>query len=170
MICLYALGLSQNQLNVHFTSKKPEPEVLIFIRHDCPISNGYAPEINRIYARFKSHFNFHLVFEESISHSAAQKHLTQYNLGLPFLIDSSQHLANSWRISVTPEVAVISSQNKLLYEGRIDDSYLTLGTRRVAVNQHDLIDALQQCVQGKAISETKSPAIGCILNKPVVSK
>src|SRR5262245_50952697 len=50
--------------------------VLLFVRSDCPISNRYAPEIQRLYQRYSSRgFEFRLVYPEpGLTRSAMEKH------------------------------------------------------------------------------------------------
>src|ERR1039457_757536 len=59
--------------------------VLIFYWHDCPISNGYAPEINRICASH-TNFAFYIVqVDPDLSPAAAREHARQYDLRAPVL-------------------------------------------------------------------------------------
>src|ERR1035438_9519827 len=54
--------------------------VFIFTRTDCPISNRYAPEIQRIYREFDTHVMFWLVFVDPDQTSdAIRQHLQEYH-------------------------------------------------------------------------------------------
>ena len=98
--------------------------VLIFLSHDCPIANRYAPEIKRIYNEYiEKKIPFYRVYLGSAEHYAdtAVKHGNDYGLEFPIVLDPNKKLVEALNISVTPEVAVISKDYKLLYRGRIDD-------------------------------------------------
>src|SRR5579883_3335750 len=62
------------------TRRVPEPgkkaTVLFFVAHDCPVSNGYAPEMNRICAKYGPlGVAFYIVYAEADYPAAsAQKH------------------------------------------------------------------------------------------------
>src|SRR2546422_770099 len=55
--------------------------VLFFIGHDCPISNSYAPEINRICAEFEPRkVAGYLVYSDpDLSAATAQKHTHEFD-------------------------------------------------------------------------------------------
>src|SRR3954470_2773277 len=70
-----ATGVSHRPLDV----KDAAGAVLIFIATDCPISNSYAPEINRICTEYDGHgpgkFRFYLVqVDPDLSPEAAARH------------------------------------------------------------------------------------------------
>jgi hypothetical protein len=47
-------------------AKGTRASVLLFVAHDCPISNSYAPEINRLHAQFaKQNIGFYVVYADS---------------------------------------------------------------------------------------------------------
>src|SRR6476660_1689519 len=56
--------------------------VLFFIRTDCPISNGYAPEITRLHNQYAPEkINFYLVYAmRDLSDTAARDHMKEYKL------------------------------------------------------------------------------------------
>src|SRR5208337_4096165 len=65
-----------------------KPVVLIFIRTDCPISNRYAPTIQRISAQYAGKTAFWLVYpDKSESSAAIETHLRDYGYKLPALHD-----------------------------------------------------------------------------------
>jgi hypothetical protein len=69
-------------------------------------------------------------------------------------------------VKMAPEVAVLGPDGKVLYRGRIDDLYVTYGKRRPAPTQHDLRDALDALLAGKAIAAPTAKVIGCYLPEP----
>lgn len=147
--------------------------VLLFIARDCPISNAYAPELQRLYARYAPRkIGFALVYPEAgITLADARKHARDFGYACPVFLDPSHHWARKAGATVTPEAAVFSPQGRLLYRGRIDDLFVGWGKRRPQATRHDLRDALDAILSGKPISMTKTTAIGCFIrgdqaNKP----
>ena len=71
-----------------------KPVVLIFIATDCPIANGYVPEINRIYEKYSAQgVKFTLVHPEpSTSDGAALEHAAEYSLKPPVVVDRKHTL------------------------------------------------------------------------------
>jgi hypothetical protein len=137
--------------------------VLIFYGYDCPISNGYAPEINRICASH-TNFAFYIVqVDPDLTPTAARLHAKEYGLRPPVLLDSQHRLVNLLKPIVTPEVVVVGKNGKTLYRGRIDDRNADLGKHRSAATQQDLIAALDAIAAGLQVEQMETKAIGCLI-------
>ncbi len=137
--------------------------VLIFYWQDCPVSNSYAPEINRICAGHDN-FAFYIVqVDPDLTPAAAREHAKQYDLHAPVLLDPQHHLVKLAKATVTPEAVVLGKNGEVLYRGRIDDLYAGLGTKRGAVKEHDLIEALDAISAGKTVKSKETKAIGCVI-------
>src|SRR5262245_2204181 len=66
-------------------------EVLFFITHDCPISNFYAPEIQRICRQYGANgVSCALVYvDPRMDATAVRKHLADFGYrGIPAILDS----------------------------------------------------------------------------------
>jgi len=137
--------------------------VLFFYWHDCPISNGYAPEINRICASH-TNFAFYIVqVDPDLSAKAAKKHAKEYDLRAPVLLDPKHSLVKLCAATVTPEAVVVGKTGETLYRGRIDDLYAAIGKKRSSPTQHDLREALDAIAAGKTVQQTETKAIGCLI-------
>ena len=99
--------------------------VLVFTTTDCPISNRYAPEIQRLANKFRDRgIRFTLVYPvPGDSAAAVRQHLTAFAYDLPAVRDSGQALVKLAGVTVTPEVAVLDVRGRLVYRGRIDDNW-----------------------------------------------
>jgi hypothetical protein len=140
-----------------------DASVLVFFWQDCPVSNGYAPELNRIAA---SHTNcaFYIVqVDPELTPAAAREHATQYHLCMPVLLDPKHQLVKLARATVTPEAVVFGKHGDVLYRGRIDDNYAAFGKKRASVQQHDLVDALDAIAMGQPVKLKETKAIGCLI-------
>ncbi|HEX4343334.1 MAG TPA: hypothetical protein VH255_08080, partial [Verrucomicrobiae bacterium] len=137
--------------------------VVIFYGHDCPISNGYAPEINRI-ATSHTNFAFYIVQADAdLTLAAAKAHAKEYDLRAPVLLDAQHRLVRLLKPTVTPEVFVLGKNHEVLYHGRIDDLYAEIEKKRGTVTQHDLRDALEAIAAGQPVKQKETKAIGCMI-------
>ena len=140
--------------------------VILFIATDCPISNGYAPEIQRICgANAARGIGCTLIYEDpGVSADAVRRHLDEYRYrGIPAAIDHDGSLAARVGASVTPEAVVVDRQGEVRYRGRIDNLYAALGRPRQVVTVHDLQDALTAIAGGRPVAAPHTDAIGCYI-------
>jgi len=75
----------------------------------------------------------------------------------PYVRDDSQAFVRALGARFTPEVYVFDSERKLRYHGRIDDNHRD----ESRVTSHDLKNALEALVDGKAPLVTETTAFGC---------
>jgi hypothetical protein len=139
--------------------------VLIFTTSDCPISNRYAPEIQRIVATFANYgVQFSLVYPVPADTArTAREHATRFGFRLRILRDTAFQLVRRTGVTVTPEVAVIERGGRQVYRGRIDDRYVDFGRDRPEPTTRDLHAVLEAVVSGAPITSTTTPAVGCYL-------
>lgn len=155
--------LSALVLSLLLAQKPSDLTVYVFTTTDCPISNRYAPEIQRLAAKFQSHARFVLVYPvPSDSLDVIREHKKKFAYAIESVRDTDQRLMKMTGVSITPEVAVMRG-SQLLYRGRIDDRYIDFGKDRQTPTRRDLEIALESAVAGKAIAVKETQAIGCIL-------
>src|SRR6266702_7120138 len=93
-----------------FLAASGKPVVLVFVRTDCPISNRYAPLIQRISAQYAGKAGFWLVYlGNTASAEKIRQHESGYGYKLPALRDPQHALVAQAQIQVTPEVAVFDA-------------------------------------------------------------
>ena len=137
--------------------------VLVFTTTDCPISNRYAPEIQRLATQFARDVRFVFVYPvPSDSEAAIREHRKKFGGG-EWLRDPSQKLVKLTGVTVTPEVAVMTANQKILYRGRIDDRYIEFGKDRPQPTVRDLERALDAIASGRPVPVSETRAIGCFI-------
>ncbi len=139
--------------------------VFIFTTTDCPVSNRYAPEIQRLQQRFGARgVAFRLVYPSRSDRDAdIRDHLKQFGLsGIEAVRDPNLALVKFTGATITPEAAVVVNE-KLVYHGRIDDRFVELGVERPAPTTHDLADVLTAVLAGKPVARATAPAVGCYI-------
>ena len=142
--------------------------VFVFTRTDCPISNRYAPEVTRLHQRFaRAGVAFWLVYADPTEPvEAIRRHVAEYRYPFGALRDPQHALVARTQARVTPEAAVFvdePSGPRLVYTGRIDDLYASLGRKRAAPTTRDLERVLEALVAGEAVAFRAAPAVGCFI-------
>jgi hypothetical protein len=148
-------------------------QVLFFVSSDCPISNGYAPDIQRLCREYAPRgVKCSLAYEDvAIAAAAVRTHLDEFRYqGMIAAIDGNRALARHAGVSVTPEAVLIDSNGEIRYRGRIDNRYVDFGKPRRVVTAHDLRDALEAVLAGKPVPHPETTAVGCYITSRRLEK
>jgi hypothetical protein len=143
--------------------------ILFFISVDCPISNSYAPEIQRLCENYgKQGVGCALLYEDlELSAGSVRKHFQEYGYkAIPAAIDAERKVSNRAKAGVTPEAVVVDAKGGIRYRGRIDNFYADLGKARQQVTVHDLSDALDAVLAGRAVANPQTQPLGCYIVDP----
>jgi peroxiredoxin len=164
----FSLGDAKGAQHTADEWRQSKAIVLFFIDTECPVSNGYAPDMQRIADKYVARgvkcYGIHC--EESTTAAIAGKHAREYSLAFPILLDPAMTLAQAVAARVTPEAVVVSPAGSVLYQGRIDDRYASDGKRRDEPTARDLEDALAAVLAGKQPAVKVTKAYGCPLPTP----
>lgn len=142
--------------------------VFIFLYTDCPIANGYAPEMARIVEKYgKEGVAFFRVYPApDITPEKAQKHGEEYSLPFDAVLDTELALVKQTGARVAPTAVVYDAAGVRRYIGRIDNRYAELGKARARATKTELRDALDAVLAGKEVSTKETQALGCFLPEP----
>jgi hypothetical protein len=160
-------GISVKDVNGHaqhpFDLHDQKAVVLIFVGTECPISNSYSPEINRIVADYSRRgFDFYMVYSDpTVSAADAKKHAEAFGYKCPALLDQQQVLKKLAGATATPQAVVMTAAGDTLYSGRIDNWYEDFGKQRYSATVHDLRDALEAIAVGKKVAVRVTKVVGC---------
>jgi hypothetical protein len=143
------------------------PTVLAFVTSECPISNQYLPELQRIERAVATQgVHFWLVYpNQSDTVAKIRAHVAAYGTGMRVLRDPEHRLVKRAGAHVTPEVAVFDRTHTLAYAGRIDDRYAAFGISSSHPHVHDLQDALSAVLAGKHPAPAHTAAVGCSISE-----
>ncbi|HEX8237834.1 MAG TPA: redoxin family protein [Abditibacteriaceae bacterium] len=158
---------ARGKLHRPLEAKGKRASALVFVAHDCPISNSYAPEINRLHTEYaKRGINFYVVYVDAkMTAAAAQHHAREFGFKSPVLLDTKHTLAKATGATVTPEAVVVLPGGKLLYRGRVDNKHVAYGKTRRAATKHDLRDVLELILAGKPPRQPiVTTAVGCFIS------
>jgi hypothetical protein len=143
--------------------------ILFFISVDCPISNSYAPEIQRLCDHYgKQGIGCALMYEDlDLGAGTVRKHLQEYGYrGITAAIDAERKVSSRAKADVTPEAVVVDAKGEIRYRGRIDNFYADFGKPRQQVTVHDLSDALDAVLAGRPVANPETQAFGCTIVDP----
>jgi hypothetical protein len=140
--------------------------VLFFAASDCPISNRYIPEVERLTKQFEPlGVKVWFVYPNPGDNAnVVRAHDREYSITASTALDNTQSLTRMAQVTTTPEAAVFVPRNGALrevYRGRIDDRYLSLGTERPQATHHDLEEAIRAVLAGKLVPQPGGPPVGC---------
>jgi AhpC/TSA family len=140
--------------------------VLFFAASDCPVSNRYIPEIQRLTKQFEP-LGIRVWFvypNPGDNANVVRTHHLEFSIAPNTALDTRQSLTQMAHVTTTPEAAVFVPRNGALrevYRGRIDDRYLSLGTERPQATHHDLEEAIRAVLAGKLVPQPGGPPVGC---------
>ena len=141
--------------------------VLFFITPDCPISQGYVPEMNRLEAAYKPKGVAFFAVQSDLTAADAElrTHVAEYGYRFPALIDPRQVLIRHVNATVTPEAFIMTAAGTVMYQGRIDNRIVSLGQKRPQATEFDLRDALDAVLAGRPVARPRTTAFGCIISR-----
>jgi peroxiredoxin len=137
--------------------------VLFFSSTDCPLANGYVPEMNRIEQTYSPRGVAFFAVQGDATIAAAEvvKHAKEFSFQYPYLFDPRESLAAYTGATTVPEVAVLSPRGEVLYLGRIDNRQEDFGKQRPQATEFDFRDALDAVLAGKPVPHPRTKALGC---------
>lgn len=144
--------------------KTAKAVVLFFVTTDCPIANGYVPEMNRIHDAYSQRgVQFYAVQADVSVADEVARYAKDYRYAFPLLLDPQQVLVRYTGARITPQAAILSPEGKLLYLGRIDDRVADFGKQRYAATVSDLRGSLDAVLAGKPVAHPTTKSIGCAI-------
>jgi peroxiredoxin/mono/diheme cytochrome c family protein len=150
--------------------KDKKAVVVVFIGTECPVNNAYMArlvELHKSYAEKGVTFvGINANTQDTVTRVAA--HAKDNKLPFPVLKDTANVVADQFGAQRTPEAFVLDAKGKVVYQGRIDDQY-GIGFKRPSATRADLADALEQLLDGKEVTVSKTDVAGCYItraNKP----
>lgn len=100
--------------------------------------------------------NIHPDFPEDSPENMKAK-IKELNIEFPYLVDETQNVAKSFKAQCTPDIFLFDNNKKLVYHGRIDDSWQD----ESKVTRQELKEALNDHASGKGIDKNQFPSMGC---------
>ncbi len=143
---------------------KKRAYVFVFTTTQCPLVRRSMPKLVDIDKQFGPRgvqvVAVNVGSEETIRDMASLA--IEFEAAFPFVKDTDLSCARSLGVTRTPEVAVLNSDRKLVYRGRIDDQF-RLGGSRPEPSRRDLEEAIKEVLEDRAVSVSESTVDGCLI-------
>lgn len=154
------------QLNANTLARSiPAIRVYVFLNTECPISQQYVHRINTLQKKFEFlGVQFTAYFPLSTDNRAAiERFRNEYRLISAGKPDVHAQLAHKFGVRVTPEVVVLNATNRVVYQGAIDDWYISPGRHQREARQAFLENALDALLANRPILPSQTDAVGCLI-------
>lgn len=153
------------------TSERTAPvigKVVAFLEPGCPIARYHTATLRRCHEDYGPQG---ILFEGCVPNALATeasiaRYIETYQLPFPVRPDALLEEARARGVTTVPEVLVYDKDERLVYRGRIDDTFAGIGKRRPVARTHDLADTLKALVDGKKLDPRTTEAVGCKLTFP----
>ncbi len=147
--------------------------VFAFLGVDCPLAKLYAPRLVELSEHYGpkgiAFFGVDSNRQDSVTEIVA--YVRRHDIGFPVLKDLRQNIADRLGAMRTPQVVVLDREHRIRYRGRIDDQFGFVPTNRAASyhktkpGRNDLQVALDELLDGKAVSVPETDAAGCLIGR-----
>ena len=146
---------------------KQKAVVLFFITTDCPVGNSYVPEMNRLREAYTARgIAFYGVqADPTIATDVVTRYAGDYKYSFPLLLDPRQTLVRHVNATITPQVAILSPEGKVLYLGPVDNRVEDFGKTRPRATESWVRETLDAILAGKAVAFTTHKSIGCSITR-----
>jgi peroxiredoxin len=144
--------------------------LLFFITTDCPVGNSYVPEMNRLreaYAARGVAF-YGVQADPTVANDVVAKYARDYRYTFPLLLDPAQILVRHSNATITPQVAILAPEGRVLYLGPIDNRVEDFGKTRPQATERYVRTILDSILTGKGVMFTTHKSIGCSITRKTV--
>ncbi len=146
----------------HGSGEAKTPALLVvFLSAECPYVRDTEDRINDLakrYAAGMATFGFNAnastYADESLAAMRGRAEAKHY--AFPYLKDEGGAQAQAFGALCTPDFFLFDAQRRLVYHGRLDDTWGRPGAKR-----QELEEAIQSLLAGRSVEAKQSPSRGC---------
>lgn len=141
---------------------KPIWRVILFLAPLCPICQNMTHEMRLLEEEFAdAPVEFVGVFPNASTRTEQIVGFgATYGLEMSLAADTADW-AGQLNARWTPEAFVLDEQDSVVYHGRLNDRYFAPGKRRSRTRNRDLRNALNDLLNGRAVTTPETDAVGC---------
>jgi len=153
-------------LSIYGQSEQDSVTVYYFMSEECRICQYYSLTQIDIYEKYNDdHTSFIGLFPNGFSNvDSIKSYKAKYNIPFPLKKEFFQSKTKLFDARITPEVVVYNEDTKeVIYQGRIDNSYVTVGKRRRVVTEKELVRVLEDLKNRMSFEAIKTDAVGCFI-------
>ena len=163
LIGVRVTDVNGNRHRIGISTGQVRAAALVFLDTACPVATRYIPTLNEIHvdARGSGMSVYGVLSNPEIGWRESAEFVEDFGVEFPVILDSAGDLALRLDPRVTSEAFVISSANRIVYRGRIDDRFAAVGRLRTRITSHDLRDVIAKVARGGRPEPYGTEAIGC---------
>ena len=142
---------------------KVQAAALVFLDTACPVATRYIPALNELHddAQARGVSLYGVLSNPDIGWRESAEFVDDFSVEFPVILDSAGDLTLRLGPRVTSESFVISTANRIVYRGRIDDRFAAVGRLRTRITSHDLRDIVEDVSRGGRAEPYETEAVGC---------
>lgn len=145
--------------------KSDQATVIMFICNHCPFVKHVDEQLVAVANDYRSKgVSFIAISSNDVENypqdgpELMKEEAEKLGYPFPYLYDESQEVAKAYDAACTPDFYVFNGDLKCVYRGQLDDSRPGNGK---PVTGSDLRAALDEILEGKAVSAPQIPSLGC---------
>ena len=146
--------------------KESKLVVVAFVGTECPLAKLYGPKLGKLAKEYESKgvafIGIDSNSQDQITAIAAYARI--HEIGFPILKDLGNKIADQFGAQRTPSVYVLDGERVIRYAGRIDDQY-GIGFQKDKANSTELVNALNELLDGKKVAKAETEALGCFIGR-----
>lgn len=144
--------------------------VVVFLGVECPLVKLFAPRLEALSKDYAARGVRVVGIDANYQDSMDEIKTFHEQVGLtfPVLKDADQAVADAFGATRIPEVFVLDGERKICYQGRIDDQY-AIDIVRPKPTRRDLIEAVEEVLAGKSVSQARTQAVGCRIGRAPIA-
>ncbi len=147
-------------------TKDRKAVVVVFLGTQCPINNAYLPRLAELCRTYEPRGVQFVAINanDSDTPAAIAEHARAHKLPFPVLRDEAQVATDRLGAKRTPEAILLDGKRQIRYRGRIDDQF-GVGFQRPEPTRRDLVEALDEVLAGRDVSQALTPVQGCLITR-----
>jgi peroxiredoxin len=145
--------------------KDPKAVVVVFLSFDCPVATSYAPILAELAKTYSDRGVAFVGVDSSddLDSAAIAKQAAEFKIPFPVYKDQQHAAADAFKAEVVPGAFLLDHNLVLRYRGRIDNGYAARLKKNPRTTRHDLKEALDELLAGKAVSIPATRVVGCAI-------
>jgi len=167
VLVLTNCSTQQQQSEIVLADLQPvQMQCLFFFIPDCPACKASIPalmELHKKYAPLGLDITA-ILSDPAPNDSVLQATIDYYELTVPLQNDSNLAIARKYHASTTPQFMLFDANEKLVYNGKINNYYYQFGKHRKVVTENYLEDAILALLEKREVVVKSTDPIGCKIN------
>ena len=142
---------------------KVQPTIVVFLDTVCPVATRYVPTLNELHTKAEARgvSLYGILSNPAVGWQASTDFVDDFGVTFPVILDSTGDLALRLGPRVTSEAFVISTADRIVYRGRIDNRFAAVGKLRTRITSRDLQSVVGAMAAGRQPEPYETEAIGC---------